>query len=125
MLLNSIAWDSLCISPTLLTDRTECCVLGTPATPGAQYLILYTSTVLTTGDTSSTTTPGLIPRILMGILVTLVMIYVKLKFTVRVLHVHIDTLGNKRCEIRFKKSRTYFRPIFSNAFFFFFIHHPT
>ena len=123
MLLNSIAWDSLCISLTLLTDRKECCVLGTPATPGARYLILSTSSVLTTGDTSSTTTTGLILRILMGILVTL--IYVKLKFTVRVLHVHIDTLGNKRCEIRLKKSRTYFRPIFSNAFFFFFIHHPT
>ena len=100
MVLDSTAWDSLCISLTLLTKRTECCVLGTPTTPEPRYLILSTSRVLTTGDTSSTTTTELILSILRGIPFTLVMIYVKLKFTVRVLHVLINTLGNKRFSIR-------------------------
>ena len=37
-----------------------------------------------------------------GTPLTLLMIYVKLKFTVRVLHVLLNTLGNKRFPIRFK-----------------------
>ncbi|XP_078330393.1 uncharacterized protein LOC144624461 [Crassostrea virginica] len=93
MVLDSSAWDSLCISLTLLTKRAECCVLGTPTSPEPPYLILSTSPVLTTGDTSSTITTGLILRILRGIPFMLVMIYVKLKFMVRVLDVLINTLG--------------------------------
>ena len=77
------SWDSLSTSPTQQTKRTECCVLGTPTTPKPRYLILSTSAVLTTRDTSSTTTTGLILRILRGILSTLGLISVKWKCTVR------------------------------------------
>ena len=66
-------------SPTQQTKRTECCALGTPATPEPRYLILSTSPVLTTGDTSSITTAELIFRILRGTLCTLIMNFVKLK----------------------------------------------
>ena len=104
MVLDSSAWDSLCISLTLLTKRAECCVLGTPTSPEPPYLILSTSPVLTTGDTSFTTTTELILRILRGIPFMLVMIYVKLKFMVRVLDFLINTLGNKRFPIRLKKN---------------------
>ena len=86
-------WASLSTSPTQQTKRTECCVLGTPTTPEPRYLILSTSLVLTTGDTSSTTTSGLILRILWGILVTLGLEFVKLKCTVRILQGF--TLGNE------------------------------
>ena len=79
------SWDSLCTSPTQQTKRTECCVLGTPTTPEPRYLILPTSPVLTTGDTSSTTTTGLILRILRGILITPGLNSVKWKCTVRTL----------------------------------------
>ena len=74
---------SLSTSPTQQTKRTECCVLGTTTTLEPQYLILSTSPVLTTGDTSSTTTTGLILPILMSILYTPTMNFVKLKCTVR------------------------------------------
>ena len=70
-------------SPTQQTKRTECCVLGTPATPELRYLILSTSPVLTTGDTSSTTTTELILRILRDILMSPGIPSVKWKYTVR------------------------------------------
>ena len=76
-------WDFLSTSPTQQTKWTECCVLGTPTTPEPRYLILSTSPVLTTGDTSSTTTTGLILRILRGILVSPTLTFVKWKCTVR------------------------------------------
>ena len=66
-------------SPTQQTKRTECCALGTPSTQEPRYLILSTSPVLTTGDTSSTTTTGLVLLILRDILCTLIMNFVKLK----------------------------------------------
>ena len=66
-------------SPTQQTKRTECCVLGTPATPELRYLILSTSPVLTTGDTSSTTTTELTLPIPRDILITPIMNFVKLK----------------------------------------------
>ena len=65
------------------TKRTECCVLGTPTTPEPRYLILSTTPVLTTGDTSFTTTTGLILRILRGILMPPGFSSVKWKCTVR------------------------------------------
>ena len=54
--------------PTQPIKRTECCVLKTPITPEPQYLILSTSHVFTTVDTSSTTTTELTHRILLDIL---------------------------------------------------------
>ena len=75
--------DSLSTSPTQQSKRTECCVLETPTIPEQQYLILSTSPVLTRGDTSSTTTTGLIVRILKGILMTPGLTSVKWKCTVR------------------------------------------
>ena len=66
-------------SPTQQTKKTECCVLGTQTTPEPQYLILSTSPVLTTGDTSSTTTTELTLPILRDILITPIMDFVKLK----------------------------------------------
>ena len=74
---------TLSSSPTQQTKRTGCCVLGTPATPEPRYLILSTSPVLTTGDTSSTITTGVIPRILRDILGTPTVTSVKWKCTVR------------------------------------------
>ena len=70
-------------SPTQQTKRTECCALGTPSTQEPRYLILSTSPVLTTGDTSSTTTTGLTGRILRGIIQTPSISSVKWKCTVR------------------------------------------
>ena len=77
------SWATPSTSPTQQTRRTGCCVLGTSSTPQPQYLTLSTSPVLTTGDTSSTTTTGLILRILRGILFTPTVSYVKLKSKVR------------------------------------------
>ena len=77
------SWDSLCTSPTQQTKRTECSVLGTPSTPEPRYLILPTSAVFITGDTSFTTTTELILRILKGILVLPTLNYVNWKCTVR------------------------------------------
>ena len=77
------SWDSLSTSPTQQTKMTECCVLGTPSTPEPRYLILSKSPVLTTGDTSSTTTTELILRILRGILMAPTLPSVKWKCTVR------------------------------------------
>ena len=70
------------------TKRTECCVLGTPTTPKPQSLILSISLVLTTGDTSCTTTTELILRILMGILIMPGANSVKLRFTVITINVY-------------------------------------
>ena len=67
------SWATPSSSPTQQINRTECCVLGTPTTPQPPYLTLSTSPVLTTGDTSSTTTTGLTGRILKGILITPIM----------------------------------------------------
>ena len=92
-------WDSLSTSPTQPTKRTECCVLGAPTTQDAQYPILSTSPVLTTGDTSSTTTTGLIPRILRGIFVQQPSPFVRLKCTVR-----IFTKGNESCFFKTKNN---------------------
>ena len=94
------SWDFPCTSPTQQTKRTECCVLGTPSTPEPRYLIPSTSYVLTTGDTSSTTTTELTGRILKGLTMPLRWAYVKLKCTVRTLQGF--TLGNER-HVRIKK----------------------
>nr|XP_022304601.1 uncharacterized protein LOC111111753 [Crassostrea virginica] len=75
-----ISWDFLCSYLTQQTKRTGCCVLRTPTIliiPEPQYLILSTSPVFATGGTLSTTTTGLILRILWGILVTLGLDFVK------------------------------------------------
>ncbi|XP_078327880.1 uncharacterized protein LOC111134172 [Crassostrea virginica] len=76
-----ISLNSLSTSPTQQTKRTECCVLGTVTTQEPRYLILSTSPVLTTGDTSSTTTTELILRILRDTIVTPGMSSVKWKYT--------------------------------------------
>ena len=65
------------------TTNKELCVLETPSTQYAKYPNLSTSPVLTTGDMSSTTTTGLILRIVMGIPVLSLLICVKWRFTVR------------------------------------------
>ena len=77
-----ISWDSLSTSPTQQTKRTESCVLGTPTTREPRYLILSTSPVLTTGDTSSTTTTELVLRILRGMMIMPSISSVKWKYTV-------------------------------------------
>ena len=97
------SWDSLYTSPTQQTKRTECCVLGTPTTPGSRYLTLSTSPVLTTGDTSSTITTGLILRILRGILITPFLDSVKWKCTVRTLQGF--TIGNETRVFQWKKKK--------------------
>ena len=76
------SWGFLCTSPTQQIKRTECYVLGTPSTQGSQYLTLSTSPVLTTGDTSSTTTTGLTNHILTGIVLSSGLPYVRWRFTV-------------------------------------------
>ena len=73
---------SVYISNTTNKEDGVLCFRDT-TTPEPRYLILSTSPVLTTGDTSSTTTTGLILRILRGILYTTTMSSVKWKFTVR------------------------------------------
>ena len=78
------SWDFLCTFPTQQTKRTECCVLGTPFTLKPQYLILSTSPVLTTGNTSYITKTELIlPIQLMGIHRTHSMNYVNWRCLVR------------------------------------------
>ena len=71
----------------------EYCVLGTSTTPEPRYLILSTSPVLTTGDTSSTTTTGLTVSILRGIIIPPVLDSVKWRCTVWILYAL--TLGNE------------------------------
>ena len=83
MFILRISWDFLCTSRKQQTKRTECCVLRTPTTAEPRYLILSTSPVLSTGDTSSTTTTGLILHILRGILMTPLLNSVKWKCTVK------------------------------------------
>ena len=86
------SWGSLSTFQTQQTKRTECCVLRTHTTPEPRYLILSTSAVLTTGDTSSTTTAGLILRIRRGILFTPGFHSVKWKCTVKKLIILYRTL---------------------------------
>ena len=81
-LLSQIFLDSPSSSQTRQAKRTVCCVLGIPTTLQPQYLILSTSTVLTTVDTSSTTTTELILRILTGIPSMPTVYCVKWKFMV-------------------------------------------
>ena len=82
------SWDSPFTYQTQQTKRTEFCVLRTPTTPEPRYLILSTSRVLITGDTSSTTTIELILHSLMGILISHRHIYVKQRSTVRCAILH-------------------------------------
>ena len=69
-------WASQFTFPTQQTKKTESCVLGTPDTPESRCLILSTSPVLTTADSSCTTTTGLILPTLMDIQHTPIMNYV-------------------------------------------------
>ena len=98
------SWDSLSASQTRQTKRTDCCVLVTPNTLEPRYLILSTSPALTTEDTSSTTTAGLIHRILRGILCTPGLASVKWKCTVRILQG--CNLGNETRVSQCKKKET-------------------
>ena len=84
-------------SPTQQTKRTECCVLGTPTTPEPRYLILSTSPVLTTGDTSSTTTTELILRIPRGIQNTPTANFAKWKSMVRIVFCFIYKSVSNLC----------------------------
>ena len=80
-----IAHPFLVFLSTYLTrpiKRTECCVLGTPITPEPRYLILSTSHVFTTVDTSFITTTELTHRVLLDILSQPTSKFVKWRFTV-------------------------------------------